>query len=70
MKTYKDYLEAGWTDGALKYQRGYVSRKTNLDEQEVLTAGGRRKGQKYILCPCWESTTYCYRQYLKAPKEG
>lgn len=62
--TYKQALEAGYKRADQKYQRGYVSRKTNIENQNVFTAGGSRKNQKYILLPCYSSTQYCIRQYL------
>lgn len=63
--TYKEAREAGYIDGDMKYTAGYISRKTNIDNQPVKVAGGSRKGQLYILVPCWHSTTYCFRLYLK-----
>lgn len=62
--TYQDAINQGYKAAEQTYQRGYVSRRANIAKQPVLTAGGRRKGQKYILVPCWESTQYCIRQYL------
>lgn len=70
LKTYADYKAAGYTDADLQWTRGYVSRKCNQDEQPVEVAGGRRKGDLYVLLPSWQSTTYCLRQYLKAPQEA
>ena len=62
--TYQDAIKAGYIAGETKYQRGYVSRKTNADMQPVHVAGGRRKGQLYALLPCYTSTQYCIRQYF------
>lgn len=63
---YYEALEQGWRPADTKYTRRYVSRtKFELDEAECHEGKGRRKGQLYILAPCWESTTYCYRHYLK-----
>lgn len=42
------------------YQRGYVSRKTDLSKQPILKG---RKGE-YILAPCFDTTRYCKRLYL------
>lgn len=65
MKTLNDYLDAGYhLDGGMTYQRGYVSRKVDVGEQIVHEAGGRRKGQLYILEPCFSSSQYCFRHYL------
>lgn len=52
--------------GESAYTRGYVSRKNyNPDNAHVYTAGGSRAGQLYILAPCYDSTRFCFRQYLK-----
>lgn len=64
MMNLKEALEQGYKMADMKYQRGYVSRKTNREEQKVQVAGGSRKGQLYVLVPCFESTQYCYRLYL------
>lgn len=58
------YLEAkakGYKDGRTAYQRGYVSRKTNIENQPVLKSG---RCELYVLLPNWNSTRYCIRQYL------
>ena len=55
----------------IKLQRGYVSRKPKDDLlREVYVASGSRKGQYYILVPNYQSTQYCYRQYLKKVKRS
>ena len=65
MKTLNDYLDAGYhLDGGMTYQRGYVSRKVDLGEQIVYEAKGKRKGELYILVPCYTSSRYCFRHYL------
>lgn len=65
METLNDYLAKGYRlDGDMMYQTGYVSRKVDLGNQIVCTAGGRRKGEPYILRPCFKSTRYCFRHYL------
>lgn len=66
MKTLNDYLDMGYhLDGGMEYQNGYVSRKIkDLGNQIVYEAGGRMKGQFYILEPCFTSTRYCFRHYL------
>lgn len=50
-------------------ERGYVSRKKDIEipyEDHVLClAGGRRKGQYFIYLPCFYSSRYCHRAYLK-----
>lgn len=63
--TYKEAKDAGYRLADAAYTRGYVSRKAyNIDSAEVYTAGGSRKGQLYILRPCFDSTRYCFRHYL------
>lgn len=63
--TYAEAKAAGYTDAEVSYQRGYVSRKCNPDEQIVREAGGSKKGRLYVLLPSWISTRYCVRQYLR-----
>ena len=62
--TYKEATAAGYKAGDQRYQRGYVSRTCDPDEQEVYEAKGYRKGQLYVLLPCSYSTRFCVRQYL------
>ena len=66
MKTLNDYLDMGYhLDGGMAYQRGYVSRRIDIGNQPVLIAkGGSRRGQPYILEPCFTSSQYCFRHYL------
>ena len=47
-------------------ERGYVSRRLK-DSDNLITgvAGGRRAGEKYVLLPRWDSTSYCYRVYYR-----
>lgn len=62
--TYKDALAQGYRPGPRKYQRGYVSRRTDVDAAPVHIAGGNRRGQLYVLLPSYDATAYCFRQYL------
>lgn len=62
--TYKEALKNGYKNGDTKLHRGYLSRKINIDNQEVKVAGGSRRGQLYVELPCYISTQYTYRQYL------
>lgn len=62
--TYAEAKKNGYTESDCRYFRGYVSRKINPETQTVKTAGGCRAGQLYVELPCWESSTYSYRQYL------
>ena len=68
--TYGEFFKA-IDDGKIvvydeKSERGYVSRR--LQFSDTLTTGvarGRRAGEKYVLLPRWDSTSYCYRVYYK-----
>ena len=68
--TYGEFCKA-CEDGKIvvydeKSERGYVSRR--LKDSDTLTTGvarGRRAGEKYVLLPRWDSTSYCYRVYYK-----
>jgi len=62
--TYAQALNAGWRNYDRTWSRGYVSRKTDVDTQEVHVAGGNRKGELYVNLPTTRSTTYHIRQYL------
>lgn len=62
--TFKEAKEQGYYVDDVRLERGYVSRRVNVDEQLVLEAGGRRKGETYVSAPCFESTRYKYRYYL------
>ena len=53
----------GWKEGEVMWARGYISRKTNVENQPVLAAGGARKGRLYYEAPAWKSTNYYYRVY-------
>lgn len=64
MKTVRDYLDNGYRVDDAAYQRGYVSRKADIHQSEVMIAGGSRKGQPYFLGPCFHSSQYCLRHYL------
>ncbi|MEG0578377.1 MAG: hypothetical protein RR490_00430 [Niameybacter sp.] len=64
--TYKQAIENGYTKGHTAYQRGYISRKTDINTQTVLTG---RKGL-YVLIPAFNTTIYCIRQYLKKQQEN
>lgn len=66
--TLRDAMDMGYAlTGELSYQVGYVSRKSKVnDETAVYIAGrGERAGQLFILTPCFTSTRYCFRQYLR-----
>lgn len=68
--TYGEFCRA-CTDGKIevydtKSERGYVSRR--LKDSDILTMGvaeGSRAGEKYVLLPRWDSSSYCYRAYYR-----
>ena len=61
MKTYREMIANGYHAARTSYQRGYVSRRTDINDQQVHET---RRGELYVLAPCWVSTQYCYRVYL------
>lgn len=63
--TLKEAISDGYTLADQAYFRGYVSRKVEADNQPVKVAGGRRKGDLYVELPCFHSSTYSIRQYLR-----
>lgn len=63
-RTYEEAKAQGYSVAFLRYQRGYISRNTNINKATVMVAGGSRKGMLYVLVPCWQSTQYCQRMYL------
>jgi len=62
---YKEALEAGYKRTRSAYQRGYISRKTNIDEQPVLST---KRGDLYVILPCYSSSQYSIRQYIVTPE--
>ena len=46
------------------YQRGYVSRRANIDDRPIRVAGGARKGELYYTVASPISTQYCVRVYI------
>jgi hypothetical protein len=69
----KEALKLGYTLGDCKLQQGYVSRKINTVDQEVMFAqrdsdGRPCAGRPYVLLSNPNSTRYCYRQYLNFPE--
>lgn len=70
MYSLKDAIEDGYKPYELRTQKGYCTRKhQTLDEIEVHFAEGNRKGEPYYLAPCFFSTRYCYRMYLKKEEQ-
>lgn len=58
----------------MKLERGYISRKKDImipyEDHQLYTASGKRKGDFFIYLPCYYSSRYCYRAYLKFRKEN
>ena len=63
--TYAEALALGYTRGRTSMERGYVSRRSNPANHVVQAARG---GELHVSLANWQSTRYCYRQYLVAPK--
>lgn len=57
----------------VKYQRGYKSRRNYaLGDEEVMfvsTTSNNRRGQAYVLAPCYNTTRYCERVYFNVTHE-
>ena len=61
-----DAFKQGYREYDRKFTLGYTSRKPMRPEnKQVYTAGGSRKGELYYMAPCWKSTIYCYRVYIR-----
>ena len=65
--TYHEALRKGYKLGDQRWHRGYISRRINVDDQEVQEAGGYRRGELYVELPTWRSSSYYIRQYLIPP---
>ena len=71
--TVKEFMKKkGYTDFEVidtTLERGYVSRKKDseiaYEDHEIYMAGGKRKGQWFIYLPCFYSSQYCHRAYLR-----
>ena len=68
--TYGEFYKA-CEDGKIvvydtKSERGYMSRRLkDSDTLKTRVARGRRAGEKYVLLPRWDSTSFCYRVYYR-----
>ena len=62
----KEAREKGYIEFDTSYARGYISRKTEIEEQELKIAGGNRKGELYYEKSCLNSSKYHFRVYMKA----
>ena len=63
--TVKEALMTGFKATECTWYRGYVSRKCIQEDQPIYY---NRVTKRYFAhLPSWTSTTYCYRQYYKAP---
>lgn len=62
--TYAEALSLGYTLGRKTKESGYVSRKSNPDNHAVQVSG---TGELYVSLANYQSTRFCFRQYLLAP---
>ena len=63
--TIKEAKDNGYTRAFDSYERGYISRKTVInDETKVYEGQGKRKGLLYYVAPCQNTTQYHLRCYL------
>lgn len=66
--TAAEMLAAGWMESDQSFERGYLSRRTKVENQPVLLAGrGTRNNMPYFLKPTWATNRFCVRQYLSPP---
>lgn len=63
-KTYGEAMAAGWVETNSSWCRGYVSRKSDINNAAIQVASGSRKGEYFVMLPSWQSSQYCVRQYL------
>lgn len=64
--TFGEALSLGYKKADMQYQLGYVRRRNfDLNEARLHVAGGHRKGELYALAPCYNTSRFCLRVYLK-----
>lgn len=63
--TVREAFNQGYQEYDRSWQRGYISCKTDVMKQPVLTAGGNRKGELYYLEPSTLSNQFCQRVYIR-----
>ena len=63
--TVKEAREQGYIEYDTAYTKGYLSHKTDIEEQELKVASGNRKGLYFYEKPCFHSSRYHYRVYMK-----
>lgn len=56
--TYKQAIDAGYKNGRTSLERGYISRRINVENQHVYYSGRGGKGDPYVILPCFFSTGY------------
>lgn len=64
-KTFNEACLMGWVIYDVCYTKGYLSRKTCNAEQPILKAEGSRRNEYYFESPCFNSTRFHYRNYMK-----
>ena len=50
--------------------RGYVSRLANIDDLPATPYDGKYGNGYTVLCPSWDSTQYCFKEYYIRNKKG
>lgn len=68
INTLKDALELGYTNGDVRWHRGYVSRKSDLMALPVYMSDDG-KNKLYMLLPTWSSTSRCVKMHLIPPEQ-
>lgn len=70
--TFREALTKAYLITEVKTAAGYLSRKTDVYNQELKEGKGKRKGEWYIEVPHFNSTRYHLRVYMRqgeTPKE-
>lgn len=63
--TVEQARKEGYIEYDTSYTKGYLSHKTDIENQQMKVAGGNRKGEFYYEKPCYHSSRYHYRVYMK-----
>lgn len=68
--TWREAKAMGWKIYDMKLYSGYISRHTDINDQILVVAGGRRQGEVYFEAPNWESTRYGIIRCYVRPGKG
>lgn len=63
--TFGEAIKAGYYVYDSKKSYGYISRKTNINQQTIKTAAGSRRGELFVEIPSYTETAYFYRLYIR-----